>query len=267
MLQSFIFFSSVAFLIIFSFSVNQSFAAPGTLTCQNHLCSSSLSLFDKTRHRSIPIQIYFNDRAKLKAITEKQQMPVVMINHGYTVKNTEYSAIAYHLAEKGYFVVSIQHDLMTDPKISQTGNIYKDRKPLWERGVMNILYVKKELAKTYPFINLNKVFLIGHSNGADIAILFAKNHANLTSAVISLDGLRMAPPRQSNLFILLIQANDTQPDPGVLPNEVERKKWPISIAKLSGAKHIDLCDQGKPTIQQKINQLIDSFLTGLPIRK
>ena len=39
-------------------------------------------------------------------------LPVVMISHGYGVKNTEYSFIANSLAEQGYHVISIQHDLM-----------------------------------------------------------------------------------------------------------------------------------------------------------
>ncbi len=67
--------------------------------------------------------------------------PVVIISHGYQIKNTEYSFIANALATRGYFVVSIQHDLETDKPLPTTGNLFDRRKPLWERGVQNILFV------------------------------------------------------------------------------------------------------------------------------
>ena len=86
----------------------------------------SITLFDKARQRSIPIEIY--------QAAAKSNLPVVIINHGYSVKNTEYSFIAEPLSKSGYFVVSIQHDLAGDPPIARTGQIFKKRKALWQRG-------------------------------------------------------------------------------------------------------------------------------------
>jgi predicted esterase len=43
------------------------------------------------------------------------------------------------------------------------------RKPTWERGVQNILFTIAELKKNKPNLNLEKVILIGHSNGGDIS--------------------------------------------------------------------------------------------------
>jgi dihydrofolate reductase len=42
---------------------------------------------------------------------------------------------------------------------------------------------------------LSKVTLIGHSNGGDIAMLFARNHPQFVKKIISLDSLRMPFPR------------------------------------------------------------------------
>lgn len=42
------------------------------------------------------------------------ELPVAILNHGNTVKLTEYSFLANALAARGYMVVSIQHDLETD---------------------------------------------------------------------------------------------------------------------------------------------------------
>ena len=63
--------------------------------------SKNLDMFDESRGRNIPVVVYQGETAN------KQ---VVIINHGYQIKNTEYSFIANSLAANGYFVVSIQRD-------------------------------------------------------------------------------------------------------------------------------------------------------------
>lgn len=74
---------------------------------------------------------------------------MVIISHGYGAKNTEYSFIAQALAAHGYFVFSIQHDLVTDVR-PKTGTLWERRKSFWERGVQNILFVINELQKIEP---------------------------------------------------------------------------------------------------------------------
>ena len=59
---------------------------------------------------------------------KQTDLPVVIINHGYGAKNTEYSFIANVLADKGYFVISIQHDLESDAPLPRTGNLFERRK-------------------------------------------------------------------------------------------------------------------------------------------
>lgn len=133
--------------------------------------TSHLDLFDKSRNRMVPIDIY-SDNIK------NTNMPLVIINHGYGAKNTEYSFLADALAGDGYFAVSIQHDLETDAALPRTGNLYERRKPLWERGVQNILFVLEELKHKYSQVDYNNITLVGHSNGGDMSMLLAKEYPN-----------------------------------------------------------------------------------------
>jgi pimeloyl-ACP methyl ester carboxylesterase len=207
--------------------------------------SKTLDMFDKTRGRNVPVVIYQGGTINKS---------VVIISHGYGVKNTEYSFIVNALATRGYFVVSIQHDLETDKPLSTTGNLFERRKPLWERGVQNILFVMNELQKIEPQLDLNKVILIGHSNGGDMSMMFATLHPEMVSKVISLDSRRYPFPRNPKLEILRFGAIDDEPDEGVVPESG------IQVIYVKGARHIDLCDRGSPEMKDEIQKSIIKFL-------
>lgn len=210
---------------------------------------------DKLRHRHVPVLIYSNEKC-----FNKNGKPIVIISHGYTIKNSEYSFIANTLAAKGYTVISIQHDLKNDPPLATTGSLYLRRKPLWERGVQNILFVLNDRKQIQLNIDSTKLILIGHSNGGDISMLFASKYPQLVSQVISLDSLRMPFPKNKNLKILTLRAIDTKADDGVLPNKVEQEKFGIHVIKLKNARHIDLCDRGSTKIKCEVDNDILNFL-------
>lgn len=231
-----------------------------TSNTNQFITTKVIKLYDQTRNRVIPIILYSNTKTEGKANSGIIKMPVVIINHGYTVKNTEYSFLANALAAQGYFVVSIQHDLKTDTTFPKIDNIYEQRKPLWDRGVTNILFVIKSLPNVALNLNLTKVTLIGHSNGGDMVMLFTKEHPNLVKQAISLDSLRMPFPRSGKTPILSLRANDTQADLGVLPPEKTDKELNITIITLKNAKHIDLCDRGSNSIRKEINRFVLDFL-------
>ncbi len=207
--------------------------------------SKKLDMFDKGRDRNVATVIYQG---------ETINKPVVIISHGYGVKNTEYSFIANSLAARGYFVVSIQHDLETDNPLPTTGNLFNRRKPLWERGVQNILFVIGELKKIEPQLDLSKVILIGHSNGGDTSMMFATLHPKMVSKVISLDSRRCPFPKDTNIEILRFGANDDEPDEGVVPDSG------VQVIYAKGARHIDLCDRGSAKIKSEIQQSMIQFL-------
>jgi predicted dienelactone hydrolase len=72
----------------------------------------TLTLFDQSRNRKIPVAFYL---PKHKKIPNQQ---VVIFNHGYGFnKGGDYFVYSYlteKLASKGYFTVSIQHEQTTD---------------------------------------------------------------------------------------------------------------------------------------------------------
>lgn len=207
--------------------------------------SKKLDMFDKARDRNVPVVIYQG---------ETINKSVVIISHGYGAKNTEYSFIANALATRGYFVVSIQHDLETDKPLPTTGNLFDRRKPLWERGVQNILFVIGELQKIKPQLDLSKVILIGHSNGGDMSMMFATFYPDRLSKIISLDSRRYPFPRNPKLEILRFGAIDDEPDEGVVPESG------VQVVYLKGARHIDLCDRGSQKIKDEIQKSIIQFL-------
>jgi predicted esterase len=205
-----------------------------------------INMFDTNRSRSIPVVIYKDNKESKRS--------VVIINHGYGAKNKEYSFIANTLATCGYFVASIQHDIETDSPLPRTGNLFDRRKPIWERGVKNILFVISELKKIEPQLDLSKVVLIGHSNGGDISMMFATLHPDTVSKVISLDSLRYPFPTGKGIQISRFSAIDTKPDEGVVPITG------VEIISIQDAKHIDLCDRGSKHIKNEIQKSIIQFL-------
>lgn len=215
---------------------------------EGEISPEQLTLFDANRERSIPVLIY----KPLKPTADHK--PVVIISHGYTIKNSEYSFLANPLSDMGYVVVSIQHDLESDPARPKTGTLVERRKPFWERGVHNIMYVISELRKMQTNLDLSKVILIGHSDGGDISMLFATTYPQLTAKVISLDSLRVPFPTKDSIPMLSLRANDTNADDGVLP------KSGVNIIKLKNARHIDMCDRGPANIKHEIANLITDFL-------
>ena len=204
--------------------------------------SKTLDMFDKGRGRNIPVVVYQGKTAN------KQ---VVIISHGYGAKNTEYS---FALAARGYFVASIQHDLETDNPLPTTGNLFDRRKPFWERGVQNILFVMNELQKIEPQLDLNKVILIGNSNGGDMSMMMAQFYPDRLSKVISLDSRRYPFPRNPKLEILRFGAIDDEPDEGVVPESG------VQVIYVKGARHIDLCDRGSSQIKDEMQKSIIQFL-------
>lgn len=188
----------------------------------------TLSLFDQNRNRRIPIAIY-----QSKNIKKSNKIPIIF-SHGYGENNGSdylkaYTYLTEFLASKGYFVISIQHELKTDEFLAMTGKLQETRKPNWERGAQNILYVLQEIKKDYPQLKYNELTLIGHSNGADMSVLFVHQYPRLLNKIISMDNRRMELPRTSIQKIFTLRSKDYPADENVLPNNEELKKYDITV--------------------------------------
>lgn len=187
----------------------------------------TLSLFDETRNLKIPVAFYLPKTDK-----KIENQDVVIFNHGYGQNSRDsyllYSYLTEHLASKGYFVVSIQHELSTDSLLPLEGKPQVVRRPFWERGVDNILFVINELKKSNPGLDYDHVTLIGHSNGGDMVALFPEEHPGIVDKIITLDNRRVALPGTKNPKVYSLRSNDQPADEGVLPTIRERKKYGVT---------------------------------------
>jgi pimeloyl-ACP methyl ester carboxylesterase len=220
----------------------------------------SLDLFDKARGRAVPVVLYGLAGATGKPVRGRSKMGLAVISHGYGGKNTDYSFIAANLVGHGYLVASIQHQLPSDEPLPTSGNPYEVRKPNWERGVDNILFVIRELKTLRPDVDFANLLLVGHSNGGDTSMLFASEHPKLAREVISLDNRRMPIPRTSRPRILSLRSSDQQADAGVLPTPAEQKKFGITIIRLNDTRHDDMWDGATVEQKREINEIISRFL-------
>ena len=218
-------------IVILSFALVQCSTNKKTISSENEKLGfklDTLSLFDKNRNRKIPIAIY-----QPKDIKQANKIPIIF-SHGYGENNGSdyleaYTYLTEFLASKGYFVVSIQHELKTDELLAMTGKLQETRRPNWERGSQNILYVLQKIKKDYPQLKYSELTLIGHSNGGDMTVLFAHQYPNLASKIISMDNRRMELPRTSNPKIFTLRSKDYPADENVLPTNEELKKYDITV--------------------------------------
>ncbi len=189
---------------------------------------------------------------------------MIIFNHGYGFnKGGDYFVYSYlteKLASKGYFTVSIQHELATDNLIPTEGIPQIVRRPFWQSGSDNILFVINELKKTKPDLDFRHLTLIGHSNGGDMAALFSNQHPNMVYKLITMDNRRMFLPRTSIPKIYTLRSNDYPADQGVLPDEGEQKKYHITVQPtLINHDHMD--NKGSDEEKRTLNDFVLQYLS------
>jgi predicted dienelactone hydrolase len=247
----------IFFLLTLSLFLNNAFAQKSVTTPSMNGKVDSLNLYDKVRNRVVPVAFYL-------PIKEKKKQKVVIMSHGYGANkggdNLAYSYLTEFLASQGYFVASIQHELPSDELLPMTGNVQVTRRPNWERGAQNILFVINELKNRYPTLDFKHLTLIGHSNGGDMSMLFAHKYPELVNKVISLDNRRMPFPRTKQPRIYSLRSSDQVADEGVLPNEQEQKTFGITIIKLNNTIHNDMDDHASEVQRKEINSYVLEFL-------
>jgi pimeloyl-ACP methyl ester carboxylesterase len=190
------------------------------------------------------------------------KLPVAVLNHGNTVKFTEYSFIANMFAMRGYLAMSIQHDLPTDPPmVTKVGELYVGRQPQYLRGVANILFAVDEMKQVEPNAAYDHLTVVGHSAGADISMYFAKLHPELVKKVVTLDNLRVPFITDGRFKILSFRSKDPQfkTDPGVIPADEDCEKAGITVVR-TGFQHNDMRDTGPDEAKSSIQDMIDKFI-------
>jgi alpha/beta hydrolase fold len=226
------------------------------------IAHETLNLFDTTRQRPITVDLAVRKDYEMKAEAGLWKLPVAIISNGNTVKNTEYSFLANVFAARGYLVASIQQDNPTDPPlVTKVGLPYVGRLQVYEKGEANILFVLQQLKKLQPNADYDHLTLVGHSNGGDTAMYFAKQHPELVSKVVTLDNLRVPFVLSDKMKILSFRSQDPnfQTDPGVLPTAQQSKKDGIDIIKTQ-FQHTWMSDRGPDSVKERIQATLDEFL-------
>jgi pimeloyl-ACP methyl ester carboxylesterase len=146
--------------------------------------------------------------------------------------------------------------------MTKVGMPYVGRKGIYIRCEANILFVLGQLQKLEPGARYDHLTLVGHSNGGDVSMYFAKEHPELVAQVITLDNLRVPFVLSSKLKILSFRSKDPRfrTDPGVLPTPRQAKRIGVDIIN-TGALHTDLSDRGPNAVKEKIQASLDAFLT------
>ncbi len=223
----------------------------------------TLNLFDDARQRPVAVDLAVRADYEMKANAGYWKLPVAIISNGNTVKNTEYSFLANVLAARGYLVASIQQDLPTAPPLmTKVGLPYVGRLGVYKKGEANILFVLGKLKQMQPNADYDRLTLVGHSNGGDIAMFCAKQHPELVSKVITLDNLRVPFVLGDKLKILSFRSKDPnfKTDPGVLPSPAQAKADGIDIVNTQ-FQHTDMSDRGPYSVKERIQATLDEFLS------
>ena len=222
----------------------------------------TLNWFDAARQRPVSVDLAVRRDFEMKADDGYWKLPVAVISNGNTVKNTEYSFLANVFAARGYLVASIQQDLPSDPPLmTKIGMPYVGRQGVYEKGEANILFVLGQLKKLQPNADYGHLTLVGHSNGGDTAMYFAKEHPELVSKVVTLDNLRVPFVLSDKMKILSFRSKDPnfQTDPGVLPTPQQAKARGIDIIHTQ-FQHTWLSDRGPESAKERIQATLDEFL-------
>jgi pimeloyl-ACP methyl ester carboxylesterase len=222
-----------------------------------------VSLRDPTRdNRPVELEVAVRRDKLMQADAGLIKLPVAILNHGNTVKHTEYTFLANAFAARGYLVVAPQHDLPSDPPmVTKPGELYVGRLTQIQRGVANIKFAVDEMRKIQPNADYERLTMVGHSMGGDISMYFAKQYPDEIKKVVTLDNLRVPFLTDGKFKILSFRSKDTQfkPDPGVVPDDEQCEQAGITVVN-TGFQHNDMRDTGPDAAKSSIQSMLDKFL-------
>jgi hypothetical protein len=223
----------------------------------------TITFYDASRNnRPVAVDVAVRRDREMQANAGMITLPVAILNHGNTVKFTEYSFLANVFAARGFIAISIQHDLPTDPPmVTKVGELYVGRQPQYLRGVANIRFAVSEMQKVQPNADYEHLTIVGHSAGADISMYFAKLHPELVKRVVTLDNLRVPFITDGRFKILSFRSKDPafKTDPGVIPSEEVCEKAGITVVR-TDFQHNDMRDTGPDTAKESIKGMLDKFI-------
>jgi hypothetical protein len=223
----------------------------------------TITFHDPARdNRLVEVDIAVRRDREMQAEAGMIKLPVAILNHGNTVKFTEYSFLANVFAARGYQVISIQHDLPTDPPmVTKVGEPYVGRLAQIQRGVANIKFAVAQMRQVQPNADYGHLTVVGHSMGGDITMYFAKQYPDEVKKVVTLDNLRVPFITEGKFKILSFRSKDPhfKADPGVVPSDDICEQAGITVVN-TGFQHNDMRDTGPEEAKSSIQAMLDKFL-------
>lgn len=222
------------------------------------------SFYDTSRNnRLVAVDVAIRRDKAMQADAGMIKLPVAVLNHGNTVKNTEYSFLANVFAARGYMAVSIQHDLPTDPPmVTKVGELYVGRLEQIKRGATNINFAVAQMQQVQPNADYDHLTVVGHSMGGDITMYYAEQFPDKVKKVVTLDNLRVPFTTSGKFKTLSFRSHDPQfkTDPGVIPSADVMRQAGITVIQ-TDYQHNDMRDTGPDDAKSSIQAMLDKFLS------
>ncbi len=187
---------------------------------------------------------------------------MVFINAGYGIAHTDYQFAADIFTAKGYLTIAVAHELDSDPALNRTPPYMATRMENWHRGVVTLKFLVTELGPRYPEYDFTRFTLFGHSNGGDIAALYAAIYPKQVSQIITLDHRRMLLSRNKNIRVLTLRGSDYPADNQVLLNEDELAQYPVTQISIENSRHNDMYDGGPKWLVERMSKEIKAFVAN-----
>ena len=155
-----------------------------------------------------------------------------------------------------------RHAVDAAPLVTKVGELYVGRLPVYERGVANIEFAIDKMKKIQPNADYDHLTMVGHSNGGDISMYFAKVHPEQVKKIVTLDNLRVPFLTDGKFKILSFRSKDPvfKADPGVVPDDDTCEQAGITVVN-TGFQHTDMSDRGPDNVKESIQGVLDKFLS------
>ena len=210
-----------------------------------------------TATAAIPVDMHVP--AQVHACTRATPCPVAIFSPGYGFSGAEYAFVTQQLNGMGYLVVAL-HDSAGGATLDRNAPIPQQIQAMARASSQSMAAMIDATAARYPQFDWRRLLLVGHSLGGDSSAQFAADYPQRVSALISLDSRRVALPRAADIRVLTIRASDTAADPGVLPNDDERRRYASCVVRIEGARHDDMHDGGSEQLKARMRSAIATFL-------
>ena len=219
-----------------------------------------MNIYDESRDRNVPISIAYP--VNVKVCQSNSPCEVIFISAGYRVPYEKYAFLTDLLTKLNYLVVSIDHELPSDPPLSRVGDLYETRIENWQRGAETINLVQGNLSKRFINYDFKHLTLVGHSNGGDISTWLTNENSSYVKQLITLDHKRVTLPKNKKVKVLSVTSPEYPIKKGVLLTNSERKTYGVCVIEIPNSKHMDLTDYGSDFVKEKVIQIVNSFLSN-----